>query len=58
MRFPISIDYGDKKLPVTDHNSVFALAKELNDMNDEEYKIEFIKWTQSSEKYVLIYGCL
>ncbi|KAG2225937.1 hypothetical protein INT45_006633 [Circinella minor] len=49
MRFPISIDYGDKKLPVTDHNSVFALAEELNNMNDEEYKIEFIKWTQSSE---------
>ncbi|KAI9249439.1 flavin-containing amine oxidoreductase-domain containing protein [Phascolomyces articulosus] len=50
MRFPISIDYGDKKLPVTDHNSVFALAKELNKLNgDEEHKIEFIKWIQSTD---------
>ncbi|KAG2224200.1 hypothetical protein INT45_001318, partial [Circinella minor] len=51
MRFPISIDYGDKILPITDHKSVFALADELNKLNknNEKYKIEFIKWIESSE---------
>ena len=53
MRFPISIDYGEKVLPITDHKPVFALADELNKLNknNEKYKIEFIKWIQSTEKY-------
>ncbi|KAI9497202.1 putative amine oxidase [Zychaea mexicana] len=50
MRFPVSIDYEDgKSLPVTDHNIVFQMAEELNKMNDDHYKIEFIKWIQSSD---------
>ena len=60
MRFPISIDYGNKILPITDHKSVFALADELNKLNknNEKYKIEFIEWIQSSEKYVKFYTSL
>lgn len=50
MRFPIAFNYKNKTLPVTDHDIVFQLADELNKINDESYKIEFIKWVQSMEK--------
>ncbi|KAI8890302.1 amine oxidase [Backusella circina FSU 941] len=47
MHIPFERKYKNQILPVTDHRIVFHLADELNALNDESYKIEFIKWYQS-----------
>ncbi|KAI8149700.1 flavin-containing amine oxidoreductase-domain containing protein [Fennellomyces sp. T-0311] len=46
MRIPIRWTYNDTTLPITDHDVVFQLVDELNELNDEKHKVEFIPWIQ------------
>ena len=52
MRFPVAIQYADtnETLQIMDHRMVFQLADVLNlqNGNDSEYKVNFIKWIQDS----------
>lgn len=52
MRFPVSTTYADtnETVPINDHRMVFHLADKLNEMsgNGSQYKVNFIKWIQSS----------
>lgn len=50
MRYPIEMKYKNQTLPITDHKIVFQLVDELNAINNDTYKIEFIKWYQSRPK--------
>ncbi|KAI9323142.1 flavin-containing amine oxidoreductase-domain containing protein [Dichotomocladium elegans] len=50
MRLPVQWTLNNKTLPIKDHEIVFLMAKELNQLNhnNEDYKIDFIEWIQSS----------
>jgi hypothetical protein len=50
MHIPYRRKYKNQSIIITDHQIVFQLADELNAINDESYKIEFIKWYESRAK--------
>ncbi|KAI9245841.1 hypothetical protein BDA99DRAFT_576757 [Phascolomyces articulosus] len=49
MRIPISWSYQNQTIPIHQHNVIFQIARELNAINNEEDKIEFIPFINTGE---------
>ena len=50
MRFPFSAEVDGKTFKFRDHDIVYQLADELNSINKDSHRIEFIDWWEERPK--------
>ncbi|KAH8678464.1 L-amino-acid oxidase [Xylariales sp. PMI_506] len=58
MRFPKTITVGNSTLNITDHELVFQLAAEMNELNgyNKNWSVDFIPWYQSNDNGLYYYN--
>ncbi|KAI8144714.1 hypothetical protein BJV82DRAFT_56982 [Fennellomyces sp. T-0311] len=56
MRIPYSFNYQGKVFPLRDQAVVFQLAEELNGINEDQERVEFIPWIQSTDNNLMYYN--